>query len=85
MTVGDNEANPSSPATSFCLATAWACELCGGRHAQVVIRLTSHGPACLDLCASCRQLPEPIVLRTPTAANEHREHLTRARDRGELP
>ena len=71
--------------TSFCLASAWACELCGARGAQVTIRNTSFGPACLDLCPSCRKLPAPIVLRTPTAANEHREHLTRARDRGELP
>ena len=70
----------SAGITPFCYAAGWTCELCGARHATVVVRATPYGPACLDLCPACQALPEPLQLRTGTAAREHREHLTRAAD-----
>lgn len=66
--------------TPFCYTATCLCELCGSRQAVAVARTTRFGPACMDLCPTCQKLPEPIVVRTPVAARDHREHLTRAAD-----
>lgn len=76
---GDSAAN-DPPVTPFCYVGGWTCELCGGRHATVAVKQTPFGPACMDLCPTCHALPEPIRVLTSTAADEHRQHLTRAAD-----
>lgn len=67
-----------------CHTTGRLCELCGARAAGVALRDTTHGPACLSLCPRCQALPEPLATRTNVAALDHRQHITRALDRGEL-
>ena len=67
-----------------CITTGRLCELCGARSAGVVLRATTHGPACLNLCALCQAVAEPLATSTAVAALDHRAHITRARDSGEL-
>lgn len=66
-----------------CHTTGRLCELCGASAAGVRIRDTTYGPACLSLCPRCRDIPEPLATRTNVAALDHRQHITRAIDRGE--
>ena len=65
---------------SECWTNGTDCESCGNRHARVVLRSTNYGHACLVLCSSCRQAPEPLRLWTSFAVNDHRQHITRALD-----
>ena len=67
-----------------CHTTGRLCELCGGRASGVVLRVTIYGPACLSLCSRCQDIPEPLATRTNVAALDHRSHVTRARDAGEV-
>lgn len=76
---------PPSQLVGECITTGRLCELCGARSRGVVLRVTTYGPACLNLCTACRTVPEPLQTRTAIAAMDHRSHITRARDRGEIP
>lgn len=76
---------PPSQLVAECIASGRLCELCGAQSRGVLLRATIHGPACLNLCTSCRTVPEPLQTRTAIAALDHRSHITRARDRGEIP
>lgn len=76
---------PPSQLVVECIANGRLCELCGYRSAGVVLRITTFGPACLNLCARCREIPEPLATRTAIAAIDHSTHIARARDHGEIP
>ena len=80
-----SSADPPSQLVGECIATGRLCELCGTQSDGVVLRATTYGPACLNLCPRCRAVPEPLETRTAVAALDHRAHITRARDRGEFP
>lgn len=70
--------------TSSCFITAWHCELCGQRDPQITVRSTITATPASTCAARAANSTAPIRLATPTAADEHRQHLTRARGRGEL-
>lgn len=67
-----------------CDTTGRLCELCGAKAAGVSLRTTTYGSACLSLCPRCRDIPEPLATRTSVAALDHRQHITRAIDNGEI-
>lgn len=85
MHSGTPSPEPPSQLVAECIASGRLCELCGARSHGVVLRATTYGPACLNLCPRCRTVPEPLQTRTAIAALDHRSHITRARDRGEIP
>lgn len=76
--------HPAARLVSECWTNGTSCETCGARNASVVLRATTHGPACLVLCPGCQTTPEPLHLWTSFVVNDHQAHITRARDAGEL-
>lgn len=76
--------HPAARLVSGCWTNGTSCETCGARNASVVLRTTTHGPACLVLCPGCQTAAEPLELWTAFAAHDHQTHVTRALDAGEI-
>lgn len=78
--ITDGDSGDAARLVDECWTNGTACEFCGAPDGRVVLRTTNHGPACLVLCTSCRTVPEPVRMWTSFAVNDHRQHVTRARD-----